>query len=363
MLDRARRLRACAAGPAPPRLLRDEGELDARGAADLRRGGLRLRHRLRRRARARPRRRCRPGARRLLGRRQVARGDAAGAARARALLQRREPRRARAAERGGRGARRARAGQPARQPRCRRGHPPLHLDRAEGQQVRHRPRPGARGLPAAAALPALEVAGIDCHIGSQITQAEPYLDAIERVLDLVEADEADGIALRHIDVGGGLGITYTDERPPRADDLVRRLLARFDARGLGERELLFEPGRSLVGNAGVLLTEVMVLMPGETKNFCVVDAAMNDLVRPAMYGATMAIEPCAVRARSAIDVGRGRADLRVGRLARSRPHARRRPGRLRRGAVGGRVRDGDGQQLQHAPPRRRAAARRRCRCT
>jgi diaminopimelate decarboxylase len=147
----------------------------------------------------------------------------------------------------------------------------------------------------AAALPGLKVRGIDCHIGSQITQLAPYIDALDRVLDLVEAVEAAGIPIHHVDVGGGLGITYTDEQPPAAADMVRALLARLDQRGHGQREVLFEPGRSLVGNAGVLLTEVMVLKPGETKNFCIVDAAMNDLVRPAMYEAWMGIEPCVRR--------------------------------------------------------------------
>jgi len=144
----------------------------------------------------------------------------------------------------------------------------------------------------AASLPGLQVAGIDCHIGSQITQIEPFLDALDRVLDLVEAVEAAGITIHHVDVGGGLGITYTDERPPPADDLVARLLRRLDERGHGHRDLLFEPGRSLVGNAGVLLTEVLVLKPGAEKNFCIVDAAMNDLARPAMYQAWMGIAPC-----------------------------------------------------------------------
>jgi len=155
----------------------------------------------------------------------------------------------------------------------------------------------------AASLPGLVVQGIDCHIGSQITQIEPYLDALDRVLDLVEAVEAAGIALHHIDLGGGLGITYTDEQPPAPADLVAAMLARIDARGHGHRELLLEPGRSLVGNAGVLVCEVQVLKEGQTddggKNFCIVDAAMNDLVRPAMYGAWMAIEPCQSRAGQA----------------------------------------------------------------
>ncbi len=148
----------------------------------------------------------------------------------------------------------------------------------------------------AAELPALQVSGIDCHIGSQITQIEPYLDALDRLLDLVESVEREGIAIRHLDLGGGLGIQYASEQPPAADELVARLLQRIDARGHGQRELLFEPGRSLVGNAGVLLTEVLYLKPGATKNFCIVDAAMNDLMRPALYQAWMGIEPCLRRA-------------------------------------------------------------------
>jgi diaminopimelate decarboxylase len=151
----------------------------------------------------------------------------------------------------------------------------------------------------AATLPGLTVVGIDCHIGSQITQASPYLDALDRLLDLVEAVEAAGIPIHHVDVGGGLGICYTDEQPPEAGVLVAQLLRRLDARGHGHREVLFEPGRSLVGNAGVMLTEVLYLKPGHIdeggKNFCVVDAAMNDMVRPAMYEAWMAIEPCVER--------------------------------------------------------------------
>lgn len=140
-------------------------------------------------------------------------------------------------------------------------------------------------------LPGIRVVGIDCHIGSQITEEAPYLDAMDRVLDLVQAVEADGIRLQHIDFGGGLGIAYNGERPPEADALWAKLLARLDARGFGDRELMIEPGRSLVGNAGVCLTEVLYLKPGEQKNFCIVDAAMNDLPRPAMYQAYHAVVP------------------------------------------------------------------------
>jgi len=147
----------------------------------------------------------------------------------------------------------------------------------------------------AATLPGIEVVGIDCHIGSQITETGPYLDALDRVLDLVEAVESHGLRLHHLDLGGGLGITYTDETPPDARSLVATLLQRIDARGHGHRKILFEPGRALVGNAGVLATEVLVLKPGEEKNFCIVDAAMNDLMRPAMYQAWMGIVPAKLR--------------------------------------------------------------------
>ena len=144
----------------------------------------------------------------------------------------------------------------------------------------------------AAALPGLQVVGIDCHIGSQITDAGPYLDALDRLLDLVEAIEARGIPIHHLDLGGGLGITYTDEAPPSAEALVTSLLARIDARGHGHRKIMFEPGRSLVGNAGVLVSEVIHVKPGAQKNFCIVDAAMNDLMRPALYQAWMKIVAC-----------------------------------------------------------------------
>jgi diaminopimelate decarboxylase len=151
----------------------------------------------------------------------------------------------------------------------------------------------------ARSLKGLEVVGIDCHIGSQITDIAPYLDALDRVLDLVEAIEAEGTPLHHLDLGGGLGITYTNEQPPSAQALVGAMLQRIGARGHGHREILLEPGRSLVGNAGVLLTEVLYLktaQPDEVaqgaRHFCVVDAAMNDLMRPAMYQAWMGIVEC-----------------------------------------------------------------------
>ncbi len=147
----------------------------------------------------------------------------------------------------------------------------------------------------AAALPGIQVLGIDCHIGSQITEVAPYLDAVDRMLDLVEAIEAAGIAIHHIDFGGGLGIDYNGDTPPSADQLWQQMLAKLDARGFGNRALMIEPGRSLVGNAGVCLTEVLYLKPGEQKNFCIIDAAMNDLPRPAMYQAFHQIVPLTPR--------------------------------------------------------------------
>ena len=143
----------------------------------------------------------------------------------------------------------------------------------------------------AASLPGLKVTGIDCHIGSQITTSEPYLDALDKVLDLVEQIESAGIPIHHLDFGGGLGINYNGDTPPAADALWATLLARLDARGFGDRQLMIEPGRSLVGNAGVCLSQVQFLKPGEQKNFCIIDAAMNDLPRPAMYEAYHQIVP------------------------------------------------------------------------
>jgi diaminopimelate decarboxylase len=143
----------------------------------------------------------------------------------------------------------------------------------------------------ASRLKGLKVTGIDCHIGSQITTSTPYLDAMDRVLELVSAIEAEGIVLEHIDFGGGLGINYNGDTPPAADELWTQLLAKLDHKGYGQRKLMIEPGRSLVGNAGVCITEILYLKPGEQKNFCIIDAAMNDLPRPAMYGAFHQIVP------------------------------------------------------------------------
>jgi diaminopimelate decarboxylase len=147
----------------------------------------------------------------------------------------------------------------------------------------------------AAALPHIQVVGIDCHIGSRIGDIAPYVEAADRLLDLVDALAGEGIELAHIDFGGGLDIRYRDETPPPAAELIGALAARVDARGHGNKALMFEPGRSIVGSAGALLTRVNIVKPGEEKNFLVVDAAMNDLIRPALYGAWMDVQPVAPR--------------------------------------------------------------------
>jgi diaminopimelate decarboxylase len=147
----------------------------------------------------------------------------------------------------------------------------------------------------AASMKHIEVAGIDCHIGSRISDIAPYREAADRLLDLVDTLAAEGICLSHIDFGGGLDIRYRDENPPEAAAVVAALTGRVDARGHRERMVLFEPGRSIVGQAGALLTRVNVVKPGAEKNFLVVDAAMNDLIRPSLYDAWMDVQPVASR--------------------------------------------------------------------
>jgi diaminopimelate decarboxylase len=137
-------------------------------------------------------------------------------------------------------------------------------------------------------LPSLHITGMDCHIGSQLTETSPFIAAAEKVLARVDALAAEGIRLEHLDLGGGLGIRYNDESPPAIADYVAALLAVL--RGRSEK-LILEPGRVLVGNAGVLLTRVEYLKHGEEKNFAIVDAAMNDLMRPALYDAYHDILP------------------------------------------------------------------------
>lgn len=140
----------------------------------------------------------------------------------------------------------------------------------------------------AASMDHIEVTGIDCHIGSQITAIDPFINALERLLDLTRQIEAGGITLRHIDVGGGLGIPYKDESPPTEAEFVSALRQVFANR---VEQIIIEPGRSIVGNAGVLLTRVEYLKHTPHKNFAIVDAAMNDLLRPSLYGAWHEILP------------------------------------------------------------------------
>lgn len=148
----------------------------------------------------------------------------------------------------------------------------------------------------AAALPGLRVVGIGCHIGSQLLDGAPVVEAAEKVLGLVDRLAAEGIVLEHIDLGGGLGIRYRDENPPTVAEYLGPLLSLFAGR---REELLLEPGRSLVGNAGLLLTRIEYLKPGVEKNFAVVDAAMNDLARPALYDAWHEVVEVAPRAAAA----------------------------------------------------------------
>ena len=140
----------------------------------------------------------------------------------------------------------------------------------------------------AATLPHINIIGIDCHIGSQLTETRPFLDALDKILDLVSVLKADGIHLHHLDLGGGLGIRYNEEEPPEPADYIAAVLKRL---GKTDFEILLEPGRAIVGNAGILVTQVEYLKPTAHKNFAIVDAAMNDLVRPSLYSAWQEIIP------------------------------------------------------------------------
>jgi diaminopimelate decarboxylase len=144
----------------------------------------------------------------------------------------------------------------------------------------------------AAEAPNLRVEGIDCHIGSQLTHLSPFADALDRILELVEDIEAEGIAIRHVDLGGGLGVPYRDEHPPSPAAYVRPLLARLAHSG---KQVVIEPGRAIAANAGILVTEVQYLKANQDKNFAIVDAAMNDLLRPSLYDAWQHIVPVVER--------------------------------------------------------------------
>jgi len=143
----------------------------------------------------------------------------------------------------------------------------------------------------AADLAHLEVVGVDCHIGSQLTDVTPFVDALERVIGLVDRLKADGIHLRHLDMGGGLGVRYRDETPPEPIVHAAALRNLLEDRAHRDLEIILEPGRAIVANAGVLLTRVEYLKHTDHKNFAIVDAAMNDLLRPSLYGAWQAILP------------------------------------------------------------------------
>ncbi|NRD69755.1 diaminopimelate decarboxylase [Psychrobacter okhotskensis] len=140
----------------------------------------------------------------------------------------------------------------------------------------------------AAELSHIDIVGIDCHIGSQLTEVAPFVAALDKVIELIHKLNDKGITLQHVDLGGGLGVRYIDESPVTIDEFAAALLPKLSALGL---TVFFEPGRSIVANAGVLLTKVDVLKPTEHKNFAIVDAAMNDLIRPALYQAEMAVIP------------------------------------------------------------------------
>ena len=140
----------------------------------------------------------------------------------------------------------------------------------------------------AATMANINIIGIDCHIGSQLTETEPFLDALDKLLELVSALKADNINLHHLDLGGGLGIRYNTETPPKPADYIELILERL---GANDFEILLEPGRAIVGNAGILVTQIEYLKPTPHKNFAIVDAAMNDLMRPSLYSAWQEIIP------------------------------------------------------------------------
>ncbi|MFC5079038.1 Diaminopimelate decarboxylase [Vibrio thalassae] len=150
----------------------------------------------------------------------------------------------------------------------------------------------------AQSLPNLAVHGIDCHIGSQLTEIEPFIDATDRLLALIDELREDGIDIKHLDVGGGLGVVYRDELPPQPSEYAKALLSRLENHP--DLELIFEPGRAIAANAGVLLTKVEFLKHTEHKNFAIVDAAMNDLMRPALYQAWQDIIPVSPREGEAL---------------------------------------------------------------
>ncbi|MBI0396727.1 diaminopimelate decarboxylase [Acinetobacter bereziniae] len=148
----------------------------------------------------------------------------------------------------------------------------------------------------AASLPNLDVVGIDCHIGSQLTETQPFVDALDRIMMMIEQLKTLGIHLKHIDIGGGLGVTYKDETPPSVVEYAESMRPALEKLGL---KVYMEPGRSISANAGVLLTKVDLLKPTQHRNFAIIDAAMNDLIRPSLYEAWMDIQP--VKSRTDVE--------------------------------------------------------------
>ncbi len=153
----------------------------------------------------------------------------------------------------------------------------------------------------AATLPNIEIVGVDCHIGSQITEISPYLDALDKLIVLIKSLADKGIELKHLDLGGGIGIRYTDETLLSPTVLLDKVFQSLETHGLSHLQLVLEPGRSLVGNSGVLLTTVEYLKHSEAKNFAIVDAAMNDLLRPTLYDAWHSVEAVVPRENTATD--------------------------------------------------------------
>ena len=139
----------------------------------------------------------------------------------------------------------------------------------------------------AATLPNIKIVGMDCHIGSQLTELQPFLDAVDRLIVLMEQLKQDGIHLKHLDLGGGLGVTYTDEAPPHPTEYAKALWEKLSA--FSELEIIVEPGRAITANAGILVTKVEYLKSNESRNFAIADAGMNDMIRPALYQAYMNI--------------------------------------------------------------------------
>ena len=157
----------------------------------------------------------------------------------------------------------------------------------------------------------IDIIGMDCHIGSQITEISPFLDALDRLKRLIVTLRHEGIVIRYLDMGGGLGITYDREEPPHPEEYARAILQKT---GDMDCTFIFEPGRVIAGNTGILVTKVLYTKKREDKNFIIVDAGMNDLIRPSLYGSYHQIQPCEAEGRSVDCCGCGGTHLRIGRL-------------------------------------------------